>query len=235
MSVDEQDLEPEAPVEEAPGRPSRSPGESWGAWMAKIRAWQKEHGLEPKRETTGERSAAKRPPRKRSEAVPKVQRARRHSLATALGWVWQGAGTGLVMSGADRPVGSAMVIESGLAGRQLDQFIAGSWIDKFLQPFAAKGDSAKGLGVVIGFPLMVGILERRPELAPTLRPLGALMIQEILIETGRIPKAEVQRVAEATKVAEDLNMGIGYEDMVTMFFGPPPQQMPEQGQPEEAA
>lgn len=242
MSTEPEDLEPEAgpegaPQEEAPSRPSRTPGESWGAWMARIRAWQREHGGATKRQATGERPAKKSPARRRvSESAPKVQRARRNSLAPAFSWVWQGMGTGLVMTGRDRPVGSAMVVESRLAGRQLDSFVAGSFLDKILQPFASKGDSAKGLGVVLGFPLMVGLLERRPELAPTLRPLGAFMMQEILIEIGKIPKEEIRRVAEAEQAAQSLEMGMGYEELVTAFFGPDPRQTaPESPSPDTEA
>lgn len=75
-------------------------------------------------------------------------------------------GTVLVSKRIDPPVGRVLQLGGPLYGTKIDQVIAGTFLDRILQPLFRKGDQLNDLGALIAVPACVAILERRPETAP---------------------------------------------------------------------
>jgi hypothetical protein len=103
----------------------------------------------------------KQPPTK--ERAPKVPGGPRRSLAEGASWVYGWLG-GMVTR-TDAPVGRAMQYQAPIIGPKFDQVIKGTRVDKLLQPLVKKGDEWGELFEVIGLPVMIAAIERRPELA----------------------------------------------------------------------
>lgn len=171
---------------------------------------------------------------RRAPTPPKLSRARA-SLGSALGQGVTLAGVGLQMSGRDIPVGRALMFEGPIAGEKLDLLIAGTWIDNLLQPIVRAGGAAKDLGSVLALPVLVGLIERRPNLFPILQPLLASLVTDLAVQLAQSEAAAQQRIKEAAKVnpaiqrrAEEL-----MNSLMESMFGPPPEA--PSGAPEPAA
>ena len=114
----------------------------------------------------------------------------------------------------------------GNTGPQLDGAIAGTPLDRVVQPLLRVGNSGKEVGSVVALPFLVGLIERRPELYPVLkdlllRPLVAQMVLQL----------EEQEASAAAKLIEAQKRGSGNvkkvdEYMAMLFEGVPPQ-MPQ--------
>jgi hypothetical protein len=158
------------------------------------------------------------------ETRPKVVH-RRESLTDLLGLGWGGIGTALAR-GPDIPVGRAMQAQSPVAGEILDQAIKGTVVDKLLQPIARKADSAQALFGLLGVPILVGALERRPELAPTLGPLLYSAVETWVVEMAPIMRKRQARADKVRKTLQDafpdLPEGVDpVAQMIEAFFAPP--------------
>lgn len=75
---------------------------------------------------------------------------------------WGGVGTLLTETGIDPVVGRTMQFQAPLAGEALDNLVAGTFVDKLLQPLASKSDAGKQAFSILGLPLIMGLLERNP-------------------------------------------------------------------------
>lgn len=122
----------------------------------------------PKRQT---------PPRRVSARIP---------LTSGLGQATMLAGLGLIRSGRDIPVGRALMFEAPLAGERLDQAIAGTFLDKLLQPIAKAAKTGKDYGGILALPIIVGIVERRPEAFPVLRPIMEPLVLDMALEMAEM-------------------------------------------------
>lgn len=140
---------------------------------------------------------------KKTEAKPEP---RKHSVARTDGseiltLFWGGCGTALVKSGFDKPVGRMMQFQATLAGATLDEFFAGTLIDKFIiQPMARSADKAGALGAIVGGPLLIGIYERQPETGPLLEPFIRAICESTLVEMEPLitkRSRKTKRAAEA--------------------------------------
>lgn len=119
------------------------------------------------------------------------------------------AGTLLVSKQVDVPVGRCIQFQAAITGKKLDDLIANTWIDKMLQPLFKKGDQFNELGAVLGLPVLIGICERKPAMAPML--MGAM--EEFVLTTlnemalmRKRDKAKTRRVVRSSEIREMLDM-----------------------------
>lgn len=120
--------------------------------------------------------------------------------------LWAGAGWLLVRTEADVPVGRCLIFQQQVAGDILQRVTRDTFIDKALQPLAGRLDELEALGSLVGIPLMVGLIERSPELQGPLEPMLRLALQAHL--TAMLPLIKKQQAEEAkfAKVATELGL-----------------------------
>ena len=141
-----------------------------------------------------------------------------------------------MMTGRDVPVGRVLALQAPMVGDVLDDAIKGTVVDKVLQPFVRQGDRAKLIGAVVLPPLLVGALERNPELAPTLMPVLRAAMVPMLVEMAKAAKkakADEKKLFEALdEVADSLPPELLAEAkersmhpvdaIIASLFAPPP-------------
>lgn len=103
-------------------------------------------------------------PPSRGPAPKNKARGPRKNASTLLSGVWTGAAM-TVVPGFSPAAAKAMMWQAEAAGPVLDQFIAGSFIDKLIiQKVAGKTEEAKSISGLVGLPLLLGLAERKPHL-----------------------------------------------------------------------
>jgi hypothetical protein len=112
------------------------------------------------------------------------------------------AGTVLVSKQIDVPVGRVIQFQSPVSGKILDKFIANTWIDKLLQPLFKKGGDLEELGAVVGLPILIGICERKPEMAPILMGPMEEFIMQTFSEMATMRRAEKSKIRRTVKSAD---------------------------------
>lgn len=118
----------------------------------------------------------------------------------ALGWKFMG--TRLERSGRDVIVGRCMVYQSPIAGDVLEKLTKGTIIDKALQPFARRADELEAAAALFMLPMLLGMLERNPEMMPVLEPLIRDAIRVHLVAMAPLIKkerADAQALADTTR------------------------------------
>lgn len=137
-------------------------------------------------------------PIKSKKRTPRVSTARGFSAA------WKRVGTMLVVSGADVPVGRALIYQSPRAGEMLDNLVADTFVDKAIQPLARKGEALAELGSLVMLPVLVGMYER------TGSPLIEQMLREVMREhlTAMLPLIAAQREEEKKNAQLVRDMGL---------------------------
>lgn len=159
---------------------------------------------------------------------PPKSNARRADTAPIMSLVWGGAGWMLERTNADVPVGRTMQFQAEHAGVILDRLIARTWVDKLLQPLAAKADEVEALGALFAMPVLVAVVERSPGAAVSLEPLLREAVRANLVSMAPVVKrkrAEAKRFAEAV---EAIDPGLAAEGdpvatILAAIFAPPPQ------------
>ncbi len=167
------------------------------------------------------------PPRRPRGTPPKRGRARiplTSLLETTLG----GVSTGLIMSNRDIPVGMAIGFEAPVAAEKLDAIIAGTMLDRLLQPIARAGASAKDFGAVLALPFLVALIERRPYLYDPLKPLIIPVVTSVALDLAELEARNKERLANAQERAGSHQIDVDH--LMAMFFGQAAQQQ-EQPQP----
>lgn len=190
------------PPEVAPAAPVAEPKQSL---REKARALVAPKAPEPK-------------PIKSKKRTPRVSTARGFSAA------WKRVGTMLVVSGADVPVGRALIYQSPRAGEMLDNLVADTFVDKAIQPLARKGEALAELGSLVMLPVLVGMYER------TGSPLIEQMLREVMREhlTAMLPLIAAQREEEKKNAQLVRDMGLDPGDdaigavLAEMFRQDPP-------------
>jgi len=163
-----------------------------------------------------------RPPKRNRTRVPLTS-----LLETTLG----GASTGLIMTGRDVPVGMAIGFEAPVAAEKLDAIIAGTMLDRLLQPIARAGASAKDFGAVLALPILVGLIERRPYLYEPLKPLIIPVVTNVALDLAELQERNKERLSAAQSRAGATRVDV--EGLLNMLFGNMPVQPPVQAQPVE--
>lgn len=164
-----------------------------------------------------ERPAAKAPSKRAKAPAPPKRVSARLPLASGLSQATLLAGIGLIRSGRDVPVGKALIFESPLAGDRLDQAIAGTVLDKLLQPIARAAKTGKDYGGVLALPIVVGLIERRPELFPVLKPIMEPLVMDMALEMAQ--SAERTRAANERAMKDmDPKLRAAAEEIFAGFF-----------------
>lgn len=133
-------------------------------------------------------------------------------------------GAMLVNRNIDPPVGRTLTLEAPLAGNAIDKVIADTWIDRLLQPLFAKSDNLEELGAIIALPIMVGILERKPEMSPIILPPLEEVLTTVLEELDPIirkRKTKRRRVVKSTmaEVADTFEIPKGMDPIQAILGG----------------
>ncbi len=132
------------------------------------------------------------------------RKASRVSGESILGYGWIGFGSYLVNKRIDPPVGRVLQLQAPLAGKTIDDIIAHTWIDRILQPIFAKSEQLEGFGALIALPILVGLVERKPEMAPmVMGPLHDVLGQTLIDIAPLIRKKKTQQRSAARSI--DLN------------------------------
>jgi len=126
------------------------------------------------------------------------------------------AGGGVLVSKQiDPPVGRCVQLEAPLAAREIDKVIAGTFLDRILQPIFRKGDQLEGLGAIIALPVMVGLYERKPHLAPILEEQMKQTLENVMLDVVPLmtrQKAKFRRTArQMSDVHEAFNIPLTEE------------------------
>lgn len=149
-------------------------------------------------------------PAKSKKRAPRVSTARGFSAA------WKRVGTMLVVSGADVPVGRALIYQSPRAGEMLDNLVADTFVDKAIQPLARKGEALAELGSLVMLPVLVGMYER------TGSPLIEQMLREVMREhlTAMLPLIAAQREEEKknAQLVRDMGLDPGDDAIGAVLF-----------------
>lgn len=177
-----------------------------------------------------------RPPGRPKGQAPKRSRAR-VTLSPMLETVLGGVSTGLIMTNRDAPVGMAIGFEAPVAAEKLDAIIAGTMLDRLLQPIARAGAQAKDFGAVLALPILVGLIERRPYLYDPLKPLIVPVVTAVALDLAELQERNQERLAQAQARAGAHQVDV--DQLMAMFFGQAasqqeqPSPMPESAPVEE--
>lgn len=156
------------------GEPASKPASKW---------WQRKGASKPK-----VRVAPKRHPR--ADTSPIIEH------------IWQGLAQ--ATASRDVPVSRVLAFQAPFVGGVVDDAIKGTLIDKPLQPLARLYGHSSVLGGIVGTPIIVGMIERRPELHPVLVPVLHDLVDSMLIELAKGAKKEKQRQEKQRAALEEL-------------------------------
>jgi hypothetical protein len=148
--------------------------------------------------------------------------ATRVSGESILGYGWIGVGSYLVNKRIDPPVGRVLQLQAPLAGKTIDNIIAGTFIDKLLQPIFAKSEQLEGFGALIALPILVGLVERKPEMAPmVMGPLHDVLGQtlEEIAPLMRKKKTKQRSAARAIDLNEAFDIPRGADPIEAILSG----------------
>jgi hypothetical protein len=107
--------------------------------------------------------------------------------------------------------------------------IAGTVVDRVLQPLARMGASGRKGAALLGLPAAVGIVTVNPELYPVAKPVMRLLLMDWFELAGPAMEKAQQR---AEKLAESLQ-GLDLDAMLDSFWAGLP--VPTQESPDEEA
>lgn len=196
------------------------------------RGWRSWFGLPPKRDRAPSSS-------------PSSRKVRREDSSEFWGGGYSLVGTALERLQVDPPLGRLLQFQSIGAGEILNTLTADTALDSMVQPLVRNAEAARGLGALVGLPLLIFMYERLPEEArPALEKwmLEAVKAQAIAmvpaVKKKRARDREFEKaiaeLAEEGLIDPEL-AGVQSADAVAdailmqIFRGPPP---PPEGAPE---
>jgi hypothetical protein len=175
------------------------------------------------------------------ESTPKQHKAR-IDATQILSTVWGGIGQLLEKSGTSFPVGRTLQFQAPVAGSKLDELVRYSWVDNLLvQPLARSANKAEGLGALIAFPVLIGIIEKNPAIGPGLEPFLRQAVMSTLADMGPVLKKKKQDEKKLLASIKDLEEEFPelaqegadpFAIIMNAIFAPPPgapEPVPEDG------
>lgn len=160
----------------------------------------------------------------------KVRRVGRTSLAPAGSLLWT-LGATVAGRAGDVPVAKVLGVQTPVAGQALDRALAGTMLDRIIQPLAADADRYSELASLVSFPMVVAIYERNP--SPPLEAVLDMLIRRNLLAMAdaiKVAKREAEHMAEATAELASVGMEFGSDpvsEMKAWLFGAPIAPQPE--------
>ena len=173
-----------------------------------------------------------------TEAKPqRVKSYPRHSTSDFFTLVYGSVGGVLTSTGADIPVGRVLQFQAPIAGPKLEEFVKYTWLDKLLQPLVRSQEAVEGVGSLLALPLMVGLIERNPNVMslPIVEQILRRTVESTLTDLVPQMKKQMrdrQKTAKAFSELHELGDELGWdkEDMadpiaavIRTFFAPPPE------------
>jgi hypothetical protein len=146
----------------------------------------------------GEPTAPATSPRERApSAKTRTAAPKRADASEVVGQAFSAVGAGLgllpIAGGQFAPLGRALAFEAPVAGKAVDQALAGGMVDRLaLQPLARSEEKWKSLGSVLTVPICVALLCAQPQLNPLVYPILRQAIRPLIGDTLR----EMRRLAE---------------------------------------
>lgn len=166
-----------------------------------------------------------RPPGEIRPAKPgRPRKSHRTSFAGGGSLAWMGMSQ-LAMSTGNIPVGRALQIQAMVAGDVLDNAVAGTKLDKIVQPFIGETDKLRDVGMLVAFPLLVGICQRQPANTATAGLLEMVVRQNLhaLAEGVKRMRAEDRKLADTVETLTGVGMDLGdnpVHTILSMIFAP---------------
>ena len=168
---------PSAPRETDAGPPSvtchycTESFEGGARWFARGRHEKSKHKQEweASKKPGAKKPAPKRTTVKRVAAPKKVTGATGSKRVSAADALSDNIGRGARLLGAINPAMSrALVFSAPAAGQAIDEVVAGTIVDRVVQPFAKAADKWDRLGGVLSFPILFAIVSAKPDMLPML-------------------------------------------------------------------
>lgn len=120
------------------------------------------------------------------------------------------------------PASRAFMMEAPAAGMVLDDAIRGTLVDKVLQPFARAEESSKVLGSLLAPPILVGLLDKRPDKADVILPI----LRKSLVWHIEVAGPKIAASIERERAFEE-EYGQQIDAMIMAFFTDPKEQVAE--------
>lgn len=162
---------------------------------------------------------------------PRGRARRRVSLENLGSMLWGGLSKLVTAAGTEYvPVARMMAFQAPVAGAVLEDVTRGTAADRIVQPVARLVESGGAAGALIGPPLLVGLVCRRPDLYPVARPMITSAMRQWVIVAG--PKLREMRRREE-KFAEEMAEfsaefdGLTIDQLLDEVFRPPEEMMQE--------
>jgi hypothetical protein len=199
LTADE--LEPSVPM--TPERPPRSP-----------RAARKERRAQP----VGQRLFGKREPKTPAARKAKLKRI---SVEHLISRTWEGVAR--FAQPLSLPVSRCLQVQSPVAGMILEEIVAGTVVDRALQPIARAEEKAQKVLALVGPPLLVLAIEQSTTLPPQQMAMRQALLVPMLKESLRIwLQVAGPKVEEAAKREAEYQQTFGksIDELMALFFGP---------------
>jgi hypothetical protein len=166
-----------------------------------------------------ERKPLLRTTKPKAEPLPPrkpVKRKKNMSEGLSLAWGF----SGMVVAGKfDGPVGACMQLQAPYAGKQLNKAIASNEaLYRWLSPIFGHAEAVSDLGTVLLPPILVGTMERKPELMPVLMPMLRSLLRPTLKEMAAEIKREKETLASIGATEPD-EMEAQLDEMLAAIFG----------------
>lgn len=117
---------------------------------------------------------------------------------------WRFAGHRLEKSEMDIVVGRCLVYQAPVAGAVLEELTKDTLIDKLIQPLARKSAELETAAALFMLPSLLGMLERKPHMAPVLVPMISDAIEIHLHAMVPIVKEERKKKAQRADALREL-------------------------------
>ena len=140
---------------------------------------------------------------KKTTRAPRGRKMARNSVAHILGFVYSGMAA--PVSKVSPPVAYMMTVQSEVAGAVLDPVVAGTVVDKILQPFARVSEKMEPINALLTPLVCVALMERFPEQIPRIEP----QLRKALGSWAKISKPHYDAIkAEEEKFTEEYGKDI---------------------------
>lgn len=144
-------------------------------------------------------------------------RRRRAGIDGLIGHVWDFAAS-VLTNPVTWPVGNVLRMQAPVAGVIADEVLAGTMVDRILQPLARLEERGSTVFALVGPPVLVGaIVQSEGRLYESLRPmLRRAMVEWVLIAGPALKKAKAKEERLAAELGD-----LDIDEMIDALFKPP--------------
>lgn len=95
------------------------------------------------------------------------------------------------------PTSRVLGMQAPVAGVILEESLKGTMADRILQPLARATQTGSKVGALLGPPVLVTLLDRKPDLAPQVLPVLRLALKQWVLVAGPAMRAQERKQAKA--------------------------------------